>query len=172
VKVVNEKFDYAYSPTNLFSLIGNGSFQLEIIVHLGGRDPELVDEAVTDEGGVKLVTRQRTGIELPGFAKRLVPANTTVLQTYLWGPPDEDGFRKGTWSADAKGAPVSVGGSTEIRSTASGSCHVYTGEVRASVPLVGGKLESFALDNLQRELARAADFTAVRLAAEYGGSST
>jgi hypothetical protein len=32
------------------------------------------------------------------------------------------------------------------------------------VPLVGGKLESFALDNLRRDLSRSAQFTADRLA--------
>lgn len=165
MKKIHEELHYDDSPGKVFALISSGAFQLEIISHLGGKDAELVEESITGDGGVKVVTRQRTGVELPGFAKKLIPANTTVTQTYVWGKANEDGSRQGTWSADAKGAPVSMGGPTELRTTGSGSVHVFEGEVKASVPLVGGRLESFALDNLRRELGRTAKFTADRLAA-------
>lgn len=164
MKKIQEEFSYDHPPAELFALVGDGPFQLEIIGHLGGRDPELVEHTTAADGGVRLVTRQRAGVELPGFAKKFIPASTTVVQTYLWGPAAADGARTGTWSADVKGAPVSMGGSTEIRADGPGSRHVFTGEVKASVPLVGGKLESFALENLHRDLSRAAEFTARRLA--------
>ena len=61
-----------------------------------------------------------------------------------------------------------MGGPTELRATESGAVHVFEGEVRASVPLVGGKVESFALDNFHRELARTAQFTAERLSGRSG----
>ena len=165
VKTIHEEFEYDHPPTELFTLLGDGTFQLEIISHLGGNDPELVEHTASPDGGLKLVTRQRTSVELPGFAKKLIPASTTVVQTYLWEPSRGDGSRKGSWSAEVKGAPVSMGGSTEVRPNGTGASHIFTGEVKASVPLVGGKLESFALDNLRRDLARAAEFTAGRLAA-------
>ncbi len=93
----------------------------------------------------------------------MIPANTVVTQTYEWGPAREDGSREGTWAADVKGAPISMGGPTKLRKTESGSVHVFKGDVKASVPLVGGRLESFALDNLRRELTRTAQFTTERL---------
>jgi len=164
VKTIHEELHYDRAPRELFALISSGVFQLEIISHLGGKDGDLVEDTVTAEGGVKVVTRQRTAIELPGFAKKLIPASTSVTQTYVWEPAREDGSREGIWSAEIKGAPVSMGGPTELRATGSGSVHVFSGEVKASVPVVGGKLESFALDTLRRDLTRAAQFTAGRLA--------
>ena len=164
MKAIHEEFHYDSAPNELFALISSGAFQLEIIAHLGGKDTELLEQTLTPDGGVKLVTRQHTGVELPGFAKRLIPASTTVTQTYVWGPAHNDGSRQGMWSAEIKGAPVSMGGPTELRASGSGSVHVYKGEVKASVPVVGGKLESFALDSLHRDLTRAAEFTASRLA--------
>ena len=164
MKKIQEELHYDRAPRELFAPISSGAFQLEIISHLGGKDAELVEQTVTAEGGVKVVTRQRTGIELPGFAKKLIPASTSITQTYVWEPAREDGTREGTWSAEIKGAPVSMGGPTELRATGSGSMHVFGGEVKASVPLVGGKLESFALDSLRRDLTRAREFTASRLA--------
>jgi hypothetical protein len=161
---IHEEFQYDCVPGELFALIASGAFQLEIISHLGGKEAELLEHTVTPEGGVKLVMRQRTGVELPGFAKRLIPASTTVTNSYVWEPAREDGSREGAWSAETKGAPVSMGGPTELRPTGAGSVHVFNGEVRASIPLVGRKLESFALDTLRSELTRAAEFTANRLA--------
>ena len=125
VKTIHEEFHYDRAPEELFALISSGPFQLEIISHLGGKDAELVEQTVAPEGGVKVVTRQRTGVELPGFAKKLIPASTTVTQTYVWEPAREDGSREGIWSADIKGAPVSMGGPTELRATGSGSVHVF-----------------------------------------------
>ena len=164
MKTIHEELHYDRAPRELFALISSGAFQLELISQLGGKDAELVEETVTPDGSVKVVTRQRTGVELPGFAKRLIPASTSVTQTYVWEPAREDGSREGIWSAEIKGAPVSMGGPTELRVSGSGSVHVFSGEVKASIPVVGGKLESFALDSLRRDLTRAAEFTASRLA--------
>lgn len=164
MKTIDEAFEYDHLPTDVFDLIADAGFQLEIISHLGGKDAELVERTTTPDGSVRLVTRQRTGVELPGFAKRLIPANTTVTVTYVWEPAKDDDSRQGTWSTDIKGAPVSIGGPIALRRVGSGSVHSYGGEVRASVPLVGGRLESFALDNMRRDLALAAKFTADRLA--------
>lgn len=164
MKTIHEEFQYSSSPEGLFELVSSGAFQLELIAHLGGKDAELVEESADSDGVVKVVTRQRSGVDLPGFAKKLIPASTTVTQTYVWEPAREDRSRIGTWLSDIKGAPVAMGGPTQIRATGSGSVHAFLGEVKASVPLVGGRLESFALDTLHRELARAAEFTAGRLA--------
>jgi hypothetical protein len=163
VKEINEVLSYTKSPAEVFELIGSGAFQLELIAHIGGKNPELVEETRADDGSVRLVTKQQNSVELPGFAKKLIPANTTVTQTFDWGPPAADGSRQGKWSAEAKGAPVSIGGPTELVADGTGARHVYGGQIKASVPLVGGKLEGFALDNLRKELARTSQFTATRL---------
>lgn len=163
MKAISEEFRYQQPPQSVFALISAGGYQLELIAHLGGKDAELLEEVAEPGGGVKLVTRQSTGVELPGFAKKLIPANTVVTQTYEWEPAADDGSRTGRWSANIKGAPISMGGPTLLRADGTGTVHVFQGEVRASVPLVGGKLESFALDNLRRDLTRASEFTADRL---------
>lgn len=163
MKEIHEVLDYPADPQEVYALISTGAFQIELITFIGGRHPELVEEATGADGSLRLVTRQQTGVELPGFAKKLIPANTTVTQTYEWGPPAADGSRQGTWSAEAKGAPVSIGGPTELALHGRGTRHVYGGQIRSPIPVVGGRLESFAMDNLRRELARTAEFTVARL---------
>lgn len=164
MKEICEELRYQQSPEAVFELISSGSFQLELIAELGGQDGQVVEERPIPGGGLRLVTTQRTGVELPGFAKKIIPADTTVTQTYEWSQPGPDGSRRGTWSAEIKGAPIRMGGPTELRAEARGTLHLYLGEVKASVPMVGGRLESFALDNLRRDLARAGRFITGRLA--------
>ena len=163
MKDIHEELTYSRPPSEVFELISTGAFQLELIAHLGGREAVVVEDSRGDDGSVRLVTRQETAVELPGFARKLIPANTTVTQVYEWEPPGSDGSRRGRWSAEAKGAPVTIGGPTELRADGTGSRHLYLGQVKASVPVVGGRLESFALDNLRRDLALTAHFTQERL---------
>lgn len=163
MKEIHEELTYSRPPGQVFDLISTGAFQVELIAHLGGKDPEVVEETRGEDGSVRLVTRQQAAVELPGFARKLIPANTTVTQTYDWGPPAADGTRRGTWSAQAKGAPISIGGPTELRPDGAGSRHAYLGQIKASVPVVGGRLEGFALDNLRRDLGATGEYTAGRL---------
>lgn len=165
MKEIHEELSYSRPPAEVFQLISTGAFQLDLIAHLGGRDAEVVEETRGQDGSVRLVTRQQTAVDLPGFAQKLIPAHTTVTQSYEWGPAGDDGNRSGRWSAEAKGAPVTIGGPTELRPQGGGSCHLYLGQVKASVPLVGGRLEAFALENLRKDLLRASEFTASRLSA-------
>jgi hypothetical protein len=164
VKEIQEVLPYTRTPAEVFDLISTGKFQIELLTHLGGLNAEVVEETRHPDGSVRLVTRQQTAVELPGFARRLIPANTTVTQVFEWEPPAGDGSRSGRWSAEARGAPVSVGGPTELRANGCGTDHVYGGQVKASVPVVGGRLEGFALENLRRDLERTGEFTAARLA--------
>jgi hypothetical protein len=164
VKRIREELSYDRPPAEVFDLISTGAFHIELITHLGGCDAEIVEETRRPDGAVRLVMRQQSAVDLPGFARKLIPANTTVTQTFDWGPPAPDGTRKGTWSAEAKGAPVTIGGPTELEATEGGASLVYMGEVRASVPVVGGRLEAFAIENLRRDLGLTAAFTNARLA--------
>lgn len=163
MKEIHEELHYSRPTAEVFELISTGAFQLDLIAHLGSRDAEVVEEVRGPDGGVRLVTRQQTAVDLPGFAQKLIPAHTTVTQIYEWSAAGADGTRRGRWSAEAKGAPVSIGGPTELRGEDEGCCHLYLGQVKASVPLVGGRLEGFALENLRKDLARANEFTASRL---------
>ncbi len=69
MKQIDEQLRYDHPPEKVFALISTGSFQLEIISHIGGKDAEVLEETGTAEGGARVVTRQRTGVELPGFAR-------------------------------------------------------------------------------------------------------
>jgi hypothetical protein len=165
MREIDEELTYTSPPPEVFALITDAAFQLALIAHLGGEEAEVVEDLRGPNGAVRLTTVQETATDLPAFARKIIPAHITVRHTFDWSPDAGDGVRRGTWAVEATGAPVKIGGATELRPDGRGTRHVYLGRVEASVPVVGGRLEGLALDNLRRDLALTGEFTAARLAA-------
>ncbi len=100
--------------------------------------------------------------DLPDIARRFVGPALHLKQVDAWGPPAADGSRTGTTVLQVPGAPVTAKATTALRAVAGGRTeHVVTGELKASVPLVGGKVERAAevplvqaLRDQERELSR------------------
>lgn len=100
---------------------------------------------VRDDGGVLLAVSRELPAGVPGFLERFLPRDGRVLETFDWSPPSGDGddTRRGTWRADLAGAPAELGGTLLLEPVADGSRYTIEGEVKVSLPLVGGKAERF-----------------------------
>lgn len=108
------------------------------------------------DGSVVLVVSRELPDGVPGFLTRFLPADGRAQQTDHWGP-DVAGTRTGTWRADIQGAPARVGGTMRLEPAGSGCRYVIEGEVSVSVPLIGGRAESFLADMVRRLTAAEAD---------------
>lgn len=132
---------------------------------LGDTELEIVAAGRKGDGYVA-DTRRVVPANIPGFAKKFLPAKNRIHQVEEWGPAEGDGSRRGTWHVSAAGAPVTGSGTARIEPTATGCRNVIEGEVKASVPLVGGKLASFvgdeAIQTMNREHAFAQKWLAER----------
>ena len=100
------------------------------------------------DGSVELVMSRRAE-PLPGFVAKLAPAEVLIVTTDRWGP-SVNGARDCTWTAEIPGTPVRIRGTQRIEPCAAGSRHVTTAEVTVPVPLVGGRVESFVIEQIQR----------------------
>jgi hypothetical protein len=95
-------------------------------------------------GGVTLVVSRKLPDGIPGFLQKILPADGRVTQTDVWAAA-KDGTRTGTWKADTPGSPAKVAGTMRLEPAASGCTYVVEGEVKVSVPLIGGKAEDVAV---------------------------
>lgn len=86
--------------------------------------------------------------DLPDIARSFVGATLTVAETQVWGPPAADGSRTGDLQVQIKGAPMTLKGTVRLSPNGSGSVQEIDGNVKVSVPLIGGKLEKAASDPL------------------------
>lgn len=86
--------------------------------------------------------------DLPDIAKTFVGPTLTIAEVQTWGPPAADGTRTGDLKVQIKGAPMTLKGTVRLSPNGSGSVQEIDGDVKVSVPLIGGKLEKAASDPL------------------------
>ena len=105
-------------------------------------------------GGLVLAVARELPEGAPGFLTKLLPKDGRVVQTDEWAPDDGSGARSGTWRVELAGAPARLGGTMRIEPDGSGSAYLVVGETKVSVPIVGGRAESFIADMVGRLGAR------------------
>jgi hypothetical protein len=93
---------------------------------------------------------------IPGFLEKFLPKGGRATQTEVWGPA-KDGSRSGTWQGEIPGAPAKVGGRMSLTPISTGTRYRIEGEVKVSIPLVGGKAESFVAEMIEKLTASEAE---------------
>lgn len=89
-------------------------------------------------GGGKLIVREEQAVKgVPSFAKKLVGESTTAIHTEVWNAEGTSA----TFEIETPGKPTHISGSTTLTESGGRTTQVYDLDVKASVPLVGGKLE-------------------------------
>jgi hypothetical protein len=119
-------------------------------------DSQQVSRTVSDGGAVTLVVSRGLPDGIPGFLEKFLPKGGRATQTEAWRAA-EDGARRGTWTGEIPGAPAKVGGTMALEPTATGTRYVIRGDAKVSIPLVGGKAESFIVDMIGKLTAKEAE---------------
>ena len=117
-----------------------------------------VDVNVQNESGADVITIVRMlPAQMPDYARALVGDTIEVTETQSWEPL-ADGACAGAYRVSFSG-PVSMEGTMRLEQRAQHDGTTITtvetrGEIRASVPFVGGKIEGMVRDEVQRYLDR------------------
>ena len=132
---------------------------------LGHEDVELLELEDGPDGG-SARARYTVETELPSWAKKILPARNTVTESHSWPGPGSDGGRAYAFTVAVANVPVEIRGSVRLSPTSPSSCRSEARvEVKASLPLVGGKLEDLVAGDLRRTMEGEAAFMQEWLAA-------
>jgi hypothetical protein len=85
-------------------------------------------------------TRHLPTDAIPAQFRAMIGSSIEVRMVEAWGPPQSDG-RDGQMTVEIVGAPVRMTGTAQLRSHAEGSHAEIDGELTASIPLFGAKIE-------------------------------
>lgn len=111
--------------------------------NMGHRDLEVIDTDLTDDALTITISRL-VDTDLPGFAKKVLKPTNTVVSVDTWRD-NGDGTYGGTFSADTKGAPIKVAGTTSLTPDGKKQTHyVVTTSINVKIPLIGGKIADFS----------------------------
>lgn len=112
-----------------------------------------IDVSVAGDGGFTVdTTRALPTDQLPAAAQRLIGRTIEIRLIERWGPAADDGSRRGSIDLQVVGKPGSATGTATMSPQGTGTVLVYEGTVEAKVPLIGGKLEEQAVQQVQTVL--------------------
>ena len=143
----------------VYALMSDPDFCMRKYADAGATDIQ-VDSDQRDDGP-KLVSRRKLTVDLPGFAKKVMQPTNTVVQTDEWSAAT----RSCRYSVEVQGVPSRIDGTVTLTEEGGGTRQEVEADVKVSIPLLGGKLEKFAVDNGIKALDHEAEFTAKELAA-------
>ena len=165
---VTSSHTYAASPAVVFEAMTTPEVLIEKYTALGHQDVRIM-ERTESAGAVRVTSKRKVPMEVPGFAKRFLQPLNTVEQTDEWQAPTAKGERHGTWKVSASGVPVSVGGTLHLKAAGKGRTVVeIDGDVSCSIPFVGGKLASFVGADVERTMRGEEEFNDAHLATPAG----
>ncbi len=130
---------YAASPAAILAMLQDPDYVAAKYPALGDVANEVLTHDLTD-GGLVLKVDREVPSDLPDFAKKILGETNHLVQNESW-TPDGDGY-KCDLHIDAPGKPLGITGTLKIKPTGADTSDWHVDmEVKASIPLVGGKLE-------------------------------
>jgi hypothetical protein len=81
---------------------------------------------------------------LPDIARSFVGDRLTVVEVHDWSGPAADGSRQSSVDIHVQGAPLTLKGTLRLEPSGTGTVEVLDAELKANVPLIGGRLEKAA----------------------------
>jgi hypothetical protein len=139
---------YAAGPDRVFAMLLDPAFQEKVCLATGALDHsvdvEPVDTGAPSGGATITTTRKLPADGLPDFVRTFVGETLDVMRVDHWGPLETDGTRRGTIVVEIHGTPVRLTGTMVMRPESGGTVEDVEGDLKASVPLVGGKIERAA----------------------------
>lgn len=140
--------EYAATPDEVFAVLSDPAFQE---AKCAATAAVKHSASVETSGDQTVITTERVlpSDGLPDFAKNMVGETFKVAERQEWGARAADGTRTGTVTMQVVGVPLSLLGSLALRPSAGGSVETIDAELKAKIPLLGGKIEKAAAPPIQ-----------------------
>jgi hypothetical protein len=140
-------------PEGGFALLTDQDYVEEVATATGGHDVS-VTITPNDDGGATVVSARSLPANLPSYAKAFVGETLDLTETRVYGPAAADGSRDGTFAVDFGSTPIAITGTLRLQPEGDLSGLAIEIDIAASVPFVGGKVESVASGWIEKFVAK------------------
>ncbi|MET3963031.1 carbon monoxide dehydrogenase subunit G [Marmoricola sp. OAE513] len=150
---------YDAAPAAVLAMLTDPAYWDKVAVATGAISSVATVEA--DGAATRIRIDQEQAVAgVPSFAKKFVGDSTQAITTTVWSGASA------SHTVDTPGKPTSINGTATVTEKGSGSVLTYDLDVKASVPLIGGKLEKLVLELYKEGLAKEQAAGAAWLAGE------
>ena len=148
---IAKSIEYAASPEEVFAVLSDVKFQ-EAKCAATAAVKHSADVKTVGDHTVITTERILPSDGLPDFAKSMVGDTLKVTETQDWGPAGGGGGRRGTVEMAVAGAPIALKGTLMLAPAAGGTVETLDAELKATVPLIGGKIEKAAAPPIEEAI--------------------
>jgi hypothetical protein len=162
---MSKEFTYRQSfgsdPITIFAMLRNPDFVQAKCAATGSLETT-IEVVEAPDGSVTITSTRVLPADVPSAAKKFVGDTISAKETQQWSPPAADGSRTAKVTVEFSG-PLSFSGTLALNPSEGVSEVVTWGKFSASVPFVGGTIETVAAEQTARYLA-----AEERVAAQWG----
>lgn len=139
---VHRETTYAADPEAVFAMLVDEEFlrRRAEASHALSHDISVTHNS----DGTVSVVRQSLPAEVPDFLRKFVGTTVDLTETITWDPPAADRSRTGALVVEVAKVPVTLKGTITLTLGGGGTTQVVDAELKASVPLIGRKIEEAA----------------------------
>jgi hypothetical protein len=132
------------TPEEVYALLTDPDFQEAKCRATTAGGGHSVDIAPGTSGARVRTERVLPSDGLPDVARSFVGEVLVVVEVQSWSAPEPDGARESAVDLHVKGAPLTLKGTLRLEPDGAGTVEVLEAELRANVPLIGGRIERAA----------------------------
>jgi len=153
----HNEYQYAATPEAVFAMMSRPEYIREKLKATEALEYDVVECAAAPDGGFRIVTTRTVQADIPSFARKVFKPTQAMTQTEEWSAATT-GSREAAWSIEAKGVPVSTGGTSRLEAVDGGTVQHIMGTIKVKVPLIGGRLEKFVYDQAAATMKKEHEF--------------
>jgi hypothetical protein len=144
---------YDAPPKDVYAMLVDPTFQDDVCRATGALE-HTVDVREAGDGATITTTRVLPADGLPDFVRTFVGSRLEVRRVDEWSAADAEAGRHGSVVVEISGTPVRLTGTLRLAAQDGGSVEHVVGDLKASVPLLGGKVERAAEPAIRAAIAK------------------
>ncbi|MGH8461130.1 MAG: DUF2505 domain-containing protein [Stenotrophobium sp.] len=150
MQTFTEKHHFDQTADFVLKQFTNPDFLRTKYTALGREEIKLIEHTLDAKlARMRISYSDKPDMDVPDFAKKLVPVRANVMQTVQWDLLQKTGTVKVESSS-----PITVRCSLQLQDEGQGCSNTLKWEVSCSVPLIGGKLEKALVEGLKQKSKR------------------
>lgn len=140
---IEEKWVYPATGDRVYAMIADPAFQ-EAKCAATKATEHTVEVQETATGYTVVTHRTMSTASFPAQFKSMVGDSLQIVETQAWGAADRDGSREADIEVEIKGVPIGLTGTMTATASGDDTEMAVFGNLKARVPLIGGKIEQAA----------------------------
>jgi hypothetical protein len=138
---VRARHEYGHPVEKVWAAFSDPEFYQAKFEGIGHRNVEVVS-TLADEDGFSIEVSREVPLDVPGFLRGMLGEWNTLLQSEHWTESGSGAYTN-ELEIEARGVPAAMTGTMTLSARGKGCVNDVAITIRASVPLIGGKLEQF-----------------------------